>query len=166
MGRGYEATCGKCKHDNQVFLGVGMMFPKVYQDLIEGIRKGEFGEEWRTLESDGEFVAVDARKRLFLCPECGGWEVEPSLSLYAPLDTEAVKEKMYGDRSLAERGYVPYVMSHELAREYRLIKEWVHVCPRCGSVMRESEGKSPEALGLGCHECGTRLKKWHPVHWD
>lgn len=166
MGRGYVATCGKCRHENRVLLGFGMMFPTVYRNLIEQIRGGELGEEWRALEAAGEYVAVDARRRLYLCSECGAWEVEAELSLYEPLDPEAVKAEMYGDRSVAEWGYVPCVSGHQLEKGYRLIKPRVHVCPRCGSTMSGAGGKSPEALGLGCHECGSRLKKWNPVRWD
>lgn len=166
MGKGYGATCGKCKHKNEVTLGSGMWFPRVYQGILEGIREGEFGEEWRSTESSTKYVAIDARRRLYCCPECGNWENEHNLSLYEPIDPNAIEDRVYGDWVVKEKGCVPFVCGYELEKDYRLIKGRVHECPRCGSPMKDSEGKSPEALGLGCHECGARLKKWRLFLWD
>lgn len=166
MGKGYAVTCGKCKHRNEISLGSGMWFPRVYEGIIKGIRGGEFGEEWRAIESSAKHIAVDARRKLYYCPECGNWENEHDLSLYEPLDPSVIEAKAYGNRGIEERGYVPYVCGYQLEKGYRLIKDRVHVCPRCGSSMKDSEGKSPEALGLGCHECGARVKKWKLFYWD
>ena len=44
MGEGYNLKCTCCDNEISISLGVGFLFPKVYADIMDGIRKGKYGK--------------------------------------------------------------------------------------------------------------------------
>ena len=167
MGTGYELTCNNCGNCYQVTLGVGFAFPRIYENLIEAIEAGRFGEEWRELAAQTDQFGIDAEDHLYRCDECGYWECAPSLSIYAPKDIEKVLNTQYGEKTVRERGRVPYVTSEDLKADYKLIKERVHVCRRCGNDMHMISSRGLFRAVLKCPDCGSRLE-WNKAKflWD
>ena len=152
MGSGFEYKCSKCKKEYGITLGIGMLYPVVYKELVDEIKNGSFGEEWKQLFEETENIAVDAENRVYICPGCGSWIEERGLSLYVPDNEYALKDVkkglpiFYGDDS------IPAMMGQK--PKYRLIKEYEHKCTKCGSNMREA---SKEELHLlPCPECGSK----------
>ena len=59
MGSGFEYKCSKCNNEYGITLGIGMMYPVVYKELVDEVKNGAFGEEWKQLFDNTENIAVD-----------------------------------------------------------------------------------------------------------
>lgn len=46
MGFGYILTClnSECDYETHLFVGIGMMFPETYREVMENARKGLISE--------------------------------------------------------------------------------------------------------------------------
>lgn len=164
MSMGYKFKCKKCKTEYFASLGIGMMYPRVYQEAIEDIKNGKYGSEWQEIINSEEFMAVNAEREIYICSECNHWEIELNLALYKPKDTEDIRTKQYGIKTVEEWGYVPYVMGYELTAEYTLIKAYVHKCKKCGNQMHKA--KYEEIKSLHCPKCGTENTTNGLFIWD
>lgn len=167
MGQGYSYKCSECGNDYNVWLGRGMGFSDTYNETINDIKAGKYGELWRDFFNEVPYMAVDAERYLFICKECGKWKVDKNLSLYAPKRPEAIPRKRYGIKTVEEWGYVPYVMSYDLMRDYRLVHKYAHICEKCGkdmSVIGTDDLNKVEKLP--CPECGTINDVYGYVNWD
>ena len=128
----------------------GMLFPEGYEDTIAKLKNGRFGKAWKELYENTENVAIDAEKRVYLCPSCGYWKNEPGLSLYVADNKRAISDVknscpvFYGEDSLpAMTGNMP---------QYHLLKEYEHKCKKCGGIMKAAD--DDEMLTLSCPKCG------------
>lgn len=70
MGYRIEVKCKKCKFKQMYHLGVGMMFPRVYQRIVDAVRNGEYGEEWKKFFEENTGAAIMAEQRLYQCFAC------------------------------------------------------------------------------------------------
>ncbi len=157
MGMGYRYHCNQCGMNYKVSTGVGMTFPQVYQQIVADVLAGKCGQEWKDVAQNIQHFAVDAELRLYRCDHCGFWDVGYDLSLYAPKSLDKLLKKQYGEKTVAEWGYAPYVMDSDLAEDYDLIKERLHPCKKCGKPMTVVNAESDEAPDLKCLECGASL---------
>lgn len=166
MGSGIGLKCSKCGKKYYANTGIGFLFPQVYRETLADVKSGKFGEEWKDLASSEELVAVDAEDYLYICGKCGHWVVEKGLSLYAPNDINALMKKKYGDKTVKDRGEVPYAMSDDLEDDYHLLKEWIHKCPKCGKSMHVATWD--EETSLHCPKCGGAPVDGYidAVKWD
>jgi predicted RNA-binding Zn-ribbon protein involved in translation (DUF1610 family) len=164
MGTGYIFKCKNCRKKYSVFLGIGSLFPKVYRETLKDIDEGKYGEEWQRLYRETPYAAVDAESELFICDKCGNWNVSKNLSLYAPNEPQRIKEKQYGSKNEDKLGYVPYVMRFDLEQEYHLLKDYAHLCSKCGTVMKRADDVP---FVLPCPKCGAD-NEMEPslVMWD
>ena len=169
MGESIHYTCGKCGNTEDPCLGIGMAFPSVYRELMDEIRQGRHGEEWRSLVESGEHIAIDGDEKLYACETCGHWEVEPDLSLYEPKDVAKLLEKLteqFGEERVAEWGGAPYVMSWELEEDYKLLKHREHRCPDCGGAMNAFDDFE-SAPNVKCPKCGGEMTPGPGlIKWD
>ena len=149
MGAGYSYRCSKCGEEYSVHLGAGMLFPSAYERLVNEIKEGVYGEEWKTLFEGNDMTAVDAEISLYYCSECNSWKNENGLSLYIPKDPESIRKRY---ESIGEADGPRYVMRHELQEDYRLLKEYIHTCDKCGGKMHEATQE--EIDNLPCPSCG------------
>lgn len=164
MGTGHGFTCKKCGYYYEISLGIGMMFPKVYQSCIRDIKVGKYGEEWKTLARRQKYIAVDAEEYLYVCESCRNWKTDMDLSLYEPKEPDKILNEQFGIKTVKEWGYVPYVMSRELEEDYSLLKAYVHKCDRCGKIMHKFNAE--QISSLWCPKCGTENKKSELFRWD
>lgn len=161
MGSGNSYKCKKCGSEYAAFTGIGFLYPQVCRDALERMQNGEYGEEWKKLVLSYKYPVVDAEDQLYCC-ECGHWEVDERLDLYVPKHEEVVARLHYGEKTVEEWGYVPY-LDHET--RFRLLKKYPHVCPDCGKEMKETD--SDENTKLKCPECGTEnLPDPGGILWD
>lgn len=144
--------------------GIGMMYPKVYQEAVEDIKNGKYGPEWQEIMNSEEFIAVNAEREIYICSECKRWETDLNLALYRPKDAEAIRTKQYGIKTVEEWGYVPYVMGYHLKTEYSLVKVYVHKCKKCGKRMHKATNE--ELKNLPCPKCGTENATSGMLMWD
>ncbi len=164
MGKGYSYICKKCKHKYGVSTGAGMMYPILYRELIDAISEGKYGAELQESYENTPYAAVDAENIVYICRECGAWEEDTDVSIYAPNDPDSFSKKEYGEKTVAEWGYVPYVMQQELEEEFHVVKKYYHYCSKCGKRMHKAS--ADELKNLPCPECGTVNHANDGFMWD
>lgn len=169
MGYGLNIHCG-CR-DKELMLGVGLGYPMVYRETVEDIKAGKYGIEMKDLMNSGKYVAVDAENYIYYCDECGCVESMMALDLYEPKDIEKVEKRVVGRWSAAEPaqnktvkdlGELPYFNSDD--EDFALLKEYKHVCPKCGKVMRKINEEELEKKT--CPRCGEKYQMFSGILWD
>ena len=45
MGNGFNWKCDDCGYTFKAFLGVGFMFPMVYRETVQDMKRGKFGKQ-------------------------------------------------------------------------------------------------------------------------
>ena len=164
MGYGYDYKCRKCGHHYDVYIGGGFSLPSVYREMVDAISDGVYGDEWRDVYNSTEYAAVNADKHVFICDSCKKWEVGRDLTIYAPNDPEIIRHMTFGDKTVEEWGYVPYVMAGELRVYYHVLKRHYSKCKTCGRRMHKA---TQEELGnLPCPECGEANSYTETIMWD
>lgn len=164
MGRGYKYKCRNCGKQSDILLGIGGLYPQVYKGFVEEIREGEYGEEFKRAFEETTYAVIDPERKLYVCDNCGSWGVAECMSVYAPNDPEKIAEEKYGEKTVGELGYVPYVSSYEVKEKYHLVKEDYIECPKCGRAMRVAEEEDMKSLP--CPECGTQNGLKEGILWD
>ena len=166
MGSGIGLKCSKCHKGYTIITGGGMMFPSVYRELLDDIKKGRYGKEWQDIAQKTPHVAVDAEDYVYSCNKCGAWKIEKGLSLYEPNDQESLKKKQYGIKTVEEWGHVPYVTNYDLVTDYHAVKRYIHKCDKCGGRMHRVKEK--EFNNLPCPKCGGNPIKGYNEYicWD
>ena len=165
MGNGYVFRCEKCKREYEINLGCGFLFPDEYQKCIRAIKRNKYGIEWRRLLLQNKYNAIDAERYLYVCRQCGYWEVNHNLSLYFPVDIEKIENERY-EKRVAELGYLPYVMVYQLREYFALLKKFSHRCPKCCNEMKEYSDESMIPEKLKCKKCGSDLIYESGLKWD
>lgn len=166
MGNGFGYKCSKCGKEYQGFLGIGMLFPTVYQEVVDSIRKGKYGEEWKKLTDNKDSIAVDAAKHVYCCSKCNAWEVEYGLSLYQPLTDSALQDVQRGFVIIGADSGMPFLGPVKFSENYKLIKHYIHKCPKCNSRMHKASKR--EIDNLNCPYCGGERDKscTRVIMWD
>ena len=150
MGQGYLLKCNKCDYREEVFLGVGYMFPEEYAELVRDIRKGCYGRDWQAFFEEHRGAVVNAETELYVCPQCGHLETEHNLSIYL---NKQEKEPENG-----------YWMRWADEDDYEFVRSYVHSCPDCGKRMEVVQ--DIEKADLRCPDCGDRLEVSGQIMWD
>ena len=164
MGSGFSYKCKKCKEKYSVHLGVGMLFPRVYQNLLNNIKNGEYGDELKLIADSQQYVAINASRWVYICSHCGKWNLEYAMDLYAPVNIKEISGKKFGDKTVSELGYVPYVTPYSLHKDYKLLKRFIHKCPDCGK--RTHRANEKEFRELSCPHCKNKNNKVAEIMWD
>ncbi len=108
--------------------------------------------------------AKNANRMVYVCSHCGNWNLEYAMDLYAPIDIEKISDKKFGDKTVRELGYVPYVISYSLQKYYKLLKRFIHRCPDCSK--RTHRATEKEIQSLPCPNCKSQNIKVAKVMWD
>ncbi len=164
MGKKRNFRCSKCGHVYMVFTGPGFNYPDEYDYVTQEIRDGEYGEEWKTAFENTPYAAVNAAEELYMCDDCGVWEVGRDITVYEPNDVSKFKKRKYGDETVEKLGYVPYVMENELKEDFYVVKQFVRKCPCCEKPMRRVPDR--EKVKLRCSMCGTVNAETGGSVWD
>ncbi len=164
MGQGFTFTCAKCGYVYSVHPGSGFMYPDEYQELLQNIESGRYGEERQRLLKETPYAAVNAETFVYICRSCGHWGEGKDITLYAPNNPEAIPHKQYGIKTVEEWGYVPYVMQYELVSEYHVLKRHYHICSKCHKKMHKASDE--ELCNLSCPKCGTVNGFNGAMFWD
>lgn len=163
MGSGVGFKCSKCGKRYHANTGIGFMFPTVYKEKLAEVKAGKYGQEWKDLALSEKLVAVDAELYLYMCKECGHWEVDYGLSLYAPNDPDEIAKEQFGEKTVEEWGEVPYVMDFD---KYHILKRYIHKCEKCGGLMHKATRE--EENNLPCPDCGGSPEEGYLdiINWD
>lgn len=123
MGNGYKIKCKKCGYDYRAMLGVGMLFPSLYEKTVSEIKEGKYGEDYKKFFEDNPDAAVNCEAVLAVCEQCGNFSTVNDLSLYVP--------KKSDDAGMN----VGYVMAEELESDYKKCRSYPHKC-FCGGSLK------------------------------
>ena len=164
MGAGYGFVCKKCGCEYGAHPGIGMGYPSVYRDLVKKILAGKYGEEYRKLFKETPYAAINGETHTYVCANCGNWNDEENLTLYAPNDAEEVAKIPYGEKTVKERGYIPYAMERDLKEHFHAIRRYRHHCSKCGHIMHQATEE--ESRHLPCPECGEKNEPFSMIMWD
>ncbi len=165
MGTGLCFKCKKCGHEYSVMLGVGFSFAKEARNALKSIEKGEYGAELKEAYEKTPYAAVYTDRSVYLCSGCGRWIMDADLTLYGPNAPDAIPKKQYGEKTVEEWGYVPYVSKIDLKEDYHVVKRIYHKCDRCGKRMHKASEN--EIKKLPCPKCGE-INEEEPdlIYWD
>ena len=159
MGSGIHFICNDCGRVYECSTGIGFAFPKQYKKLLDSVKKGKYGKEWKELVLNTRNIAIDAKTRLFICDKCSKWKTEEGLSLYVTKEGNQTEENREFDYSNAS-----YVTDFDLENYYTLLKEYDHICPKCKNIMRL--GLEDEEDDLPCPKCGGKNYSIEYISWD
>ena len=152
MGSGYGFVCKKCGNRYSVNTGIGFIFPNEYKKLVDKIKKGRYGEDWKHLFMSTPGAVVDAEKELYICKGCGNWDVSPVASIYAPDKPDSIEKPVH------------YVMKSDLESDYHIVKRYYHKCGKCGKRMHRATER--EMISLPCPKCGGTDTAADLIMWD
>ena len=85
-------------------------------------------------------------------------------TLYAPDNPEQILNQQFGEKTVREWGYVPYVMDYDLKEQYHVIKRIYHKCSHCGKRMHKATNAELETLP--CPKCGEPNRATDFICWD
>ena len=135
MGCGYNLHCEKCDYRSQVYFGVGLMSPEVYEKTVQQAKLGELGAELKNFFAEHPDGAIDISYSLGVCKKCGEIYTVEDLSMYLPKDNFS-PYKNHGSRSVAAPFHgAEYVSPTDLKEHYELFAKYPHEC-RCGGEMK------------------------------
>lgn len=165
MRNWYFYSCKNCSHEYHIHLGWAFPSYDRNREAMFEIASGTYGHELQEICSRTQYAAVNPEETVFICDGCGTLEVGPDMTLYAPEHTERIAQKKFEGKTAAELGYVPYVYSAELEKDYRVVRKFCRYCRKCGNRMHKASPAEME--NLPCPVCGT-VNRVHPeqVRWD
>ena len=70
----YELHCRKCGYHLNFSHGVLMRFQKTNEELLEKMKQGEFGENFKKIANENHNAEAYHSSELLRCPECGELE--------------------------------------------------------------------------------------------
>ena len=151
MGDGIALNCPRCDYSDTFLLGVGMMFPAEYQEIVEDVVSGKYGTEWKKLLEEDRGAVVHAGKALYQCPNCHALDTRTNLSIYTSTS------------GLPAKSYWPYWMESG----YTLVKRYEHKCSVCSKTMIQvGDSEEIEQAELPCPKCGAKLEIADRICWD
>ena len=141
---GFRFICGDCGKIEGFMTGMDFSYRRTYRATRQKAEEGAFGEKLAAFLHDHPEAALNPENRLYLCPSCGAWRVEPDLSAYLPLDGRTEPE--------------PFVLFEEDTGEadgYRPVLPYEHRCA-CGGRLEPSARPGEEKLR--CRSCGGTME--------
>lgn len=161
MGQIYQYRCHDCRKKVSFRLGCGMMYPSICRETEEAIASGELGQRLKDAFESCEFPLVCPCNQMYLCPDCGHWEVFRDYSVYSPADIETAKA------SFEETGRKPFVLDWEVEEgKIICVGSYSPECPECGSEMHLSPKNKKgnlDANFLRCPRCESTNASVNPI---
>ena len=131
MGIEYNYECKKCNYHKFIHLGIGFLFPKVYNDIVDEAKNGKYGKEIQAFLNMFSEGRIDAEDVLIVCQECGNIEVVPDLSMYIPKNEIPKKDdKLPWSVEFPFIG-LSYLTHNDLINDYDLFERYDHKCSKC-----------------------------------
>lgn len=165
MGITYYLQCSVCGYEAGVSLGVGFLYPMVYQKTQEDAKSGNLGvtlKKFFTQHPDG---AVNPTLVLAQCEKCGKYSSVHDYTMYIPKAGNQ-KKPPKGRWSVA----MPfegeeYVDSDEFEDGFDVYKLFPHRCGSCrGKVTILPDAKIEY---LKCPHCENQVLTIQGIcHWD
>lgn len=150
MGTGFTLKCPNCTFEKDYLIGVGMLFPEVYEELVTAIKDGDYGDEWYNFFDSHPGAAVNAEQELYHCPLCGVITEDYNLDLYLKKNDTPPESR--------------YVALWCDKYKYDFVRHYIHHCPNCNGRMHKVSG-GEKLKPIPCPRCGTELES-EQFCWD
>ena len=163
MGFGYSFTCKNCGERYDVDVGIGMLYPSVYEEEYAKVASGACGADRQELLRSNPYAAIDAEQVVYICDKCNCWVQEADYTVYVPKDVDQLKEISTWGEFEKESEYGVLCNGYSKAF-YRVLKRYYRKCDKCGQRMRKAS--NAELSNLPCPKCGTRNEAEGAILWD
>ena len=148
----YLFRCEHCGFEDDIYVGVGWKFYQIYDQIVEKIKNGYYGEKWQALYANNPKAIVNTALTLYVCSSCGHYMSDYNLGLYAlkeGLTNEEVKLADQDPESSEMKPVYLYNMMWSI-QYYRKLGDYVHRCPACNKRMHIG-GYTDKPI---CPKCG------------
>lgn len=169
MGQGYGCACKKCGYNLYANLGVGFLFPKVYQETVAAMKKGEYGAQGKIFFEEHPDGAIACDTVVARCTDCGEYLEVPDLTMYVPKkDYNPSENKPKGRWSVAfPFEGADYVSWSDLEEHYDFFEKYNHKCSGCcGTAEIIDFEKELNSGNLACAKCDGKLEVTDLIMWD
>lgn len=160
MGKGFEFKCKNCDHTLYVNLGVGFKYPHHCTRILEDIKNGKLGEEFREIADSIKNPAVYSTEDLYLCENCGELKSEWTIALCSPITDLPRSDRPFSSVCKCSESDT-YVMEYQLGTEYEIKLINNYYCDKCKIKMT----KVTEYENLECPHCRSVLD-YEIYCWD
>ena len=164
MGWGLQFRYKECGCVAEVYMGWGLRYPEMYEMAEHKITSGKCGKEWKELFEKTPGAATSGEKRLHVCDNCGSFHTCFEQSIYAPKEPGVTKLHTEPFSQFYSGIGEEYATPDELKLHYRLVKQYIYKCQKCGSPMHKYTGSEK----LRCPDCGKITMEEIPafVSWN
>lgn len=156
MGQGYMLECEN-GHRLDYHLGIGMLYPVVYEETINDINAGKYGEDLKDYFQQHPGAAINASRSLYVCTKCHHPHEALNLDLYC----------RKGDAK-SEECWCYWCDD----KGYDFIRSYDHRCPDCGTsmILLEDDTEKIEendSIQTLCPECNAPMQfGFSGLMWD
>jgi len=165
MGAGIVLKCKKCRYSLDASFGIGFLYPSTCEDLLQQMKKGDFGKEIMDAANSIPGVAVHQRRALFVCEECGSLRVDNIIDLCVPMK-QNTKRKGRFSVAFEFPDAKTYVMDDEIGSLYQVHLSVVQKCEHCQSTMKAIADECIADENLKCPKCKNELAISEHYYWD
>lgn len=158
MGQGISVKCNKCGYSFDACTGVGMLFPSVYQENVEKMKRGELGQEGKEFFEKYPNGVINSEQAVAKCRKCGNYDIVDDLTMYKPKEGVKVPDE------------VAYIFEDDIKEAYEKYMDYPHVCSKCGGHTKVYKSFAKKAMKgeLSCPKCdGFMMMDFSQmVMWD
>lgn len=173
MGAILTCHCKQCGYHFGACVGVGMLYPKVYSEIVTKMKKGQFGKQGKEFFEAFPNGAISCENIVVQCSSCGQLMEVPELALYIPLEGyNPTKQDKTIPWSVGFNGNsYEYISYSELHNHYQLFEQYDHRCINCHAHTSVVDGFTEnldETIDkqVRCPECGSMMKIEWTGYWD
>ena len=158
MGQGFGVKCNKCGYGFDACLGIGMLFPVVYEENVKKMKSGELGSEAKEFFEKYPNGVINSEQVVAKCKDCGNYDVVDDLTMYMPKEGVNVPDE------------VGYIFEEDIKDSYVKYMDYPHKCSKCGgsSKVYKSFEKKASKGELKCPKCdgmmGINVERL--IMWD
>lgn len=164
MGCGLEYKCS-CGYSFTPYLGVGFLFPQVYEKFVKMGKKGRLGTELQEFLTKHPEGVINAENVVVKCQSCGEYDCVPDLSMYLPKVNEQSKYDKLSSANYDENEN--YAVPWDLDERFTLYAKYPHKCKCCGGEARIISEEELNTKGIVCPRCGKAITKEESrIMWD
>ena len=185
MGSGRGFFCTHCNYKVAARWGKGFRYPLVYQETIQGMKEGRYGNVAKAFLDEHPDGAVNAEKTLAKCEKCGKYDNVQDLTMFIP--KEGYIHKVNPDQIWSTSAHFKdfdYVNSFDLESHYTEFKKYPHKCKYCGGAMViipfysykiNPKGRGVDEISkqiastikeIDCPICGEKMIALEFIDWD
>lgn len=130
-----------------------MLYPKVYNDTIQEIKSGMYGEVIRAFMKNNPDGAVDCSNIITKCIKCNKLEHKKALTMYLPKQGYKKRNRGIWSVSMPFIG-VNFVDTDELKEYYNEYAQYEHRCIECGAKVEKITEDDFLKEKIKCPQCG------------